>query len=374
MTQETPTTDEANYLTTTNSLVTLENQHWTETGNEADITIHSPRDGEYRPIITIDIDYADKDLLKDKCDWEDCHRSYNGNEWVADLQALTYIVAQLTSFDRTIAISTDALDAFLAGDKLDGWETAALPDTDDETHECEECGREFDSEHGVAIHKGHKHTDDETTTDATTDTTQAVADGGNDNSDQFRDEEIVEAIEQHDDPDHPDATTVADARTHLAEIQQSLEDYWMEHLDSIDDDHMSVVYEGSELLVLADHTGHGWNEKLDAAAVHDKRTRAVLETVHHSAAERLCDYSWEVASPFVMSKPDDWQTGELHVERRVGQLATAADASEAAAMDYWSVEIKGRSQSQWARMVGKSQQTVSENIQKVRGGLGAELS
>jgi hypothetical protein len=32
-----------------------------------------------------------------------------------------------------------------------------------ETHECDECGDEFDSEHGLAVHQGIKHSDDEET-------------------------------------------------------------------------------------------------------------------------------------------------------------------------------------------------------------------
>lgn len=57
------------------------------------------------------------------------------------------------------------------------------PVEDNETHECEECGDEFESEHGVAVHAGIVHTDDEDeeteTTTADQNTSQAiVADGG----------------------------------------------------------------------------------------------------------------------------------------------------------------------------------------------------
>lgn len=189
------------------------------------------------------------------------------------------------------------------------------------------------------------------------------------------DDEIVAAIEQHDDPDHPEATTVSEARDHLNKIQESFEDYWSEHLDAIDEDHVSIVYEDDEAVVLADHTGHGWNEERFELDLRNSIVGDVLNSVHHKAAERLCDYSWSASDPFVVAKPDGWRLGEFHVERRVAQIATSTEVSEAAAMDYWSVEIKGRSQSQWARMVGKSQQTVSENIQKVEDGfLTPELS
>lgn len=58
---------------------------------------------------------------------------------------------------------------------------------DDETHECQECGEEFDTEHGVAVHAGIVHSEDESeesdeaeddvTTDAD-DAPTAIADGG----------------------------------------------------------------------------------------------------------------------------------------------------------------------------------------------------
>lgn len=59
--------------------------------------------------------------------------------------------------------------------------TAALngeivPDIEDETHECEECGDEFDTEHGVAVHRGIKHSDDEETETTSEETTMAESD------------------------------------------------------------------------------------------------------------------------------------------------------------------------------------------------------
>lgn len=52
------------------------------------------------------------------------------------------------------------------------------------THECEECGKEFDSEHGVAVHAGIVHSDDEEESEEMTaeadDAPVAVADGGAD--------------------------------------------------------------------------------------------------------------------------------------------------------------------------------------------------
>lgn len=82
--------------------------------------------------------------------------------------------------------------------------TAALdgeivPDIEDETHECEECGDEFDSEHGLAVHQGIKHSDEEETETTTEDptitesntgdtTATAMTDGG---TEQIRDSNEV---------------------------------------------------------------------------------------------------------------------------------------------------------------------------------------
>lgn len=207
------------------------------------------------------------------------------------------------------------------------------------------------------------------------DAQKIACDGGDDTTAQFTDDEIVEAIEEHDDPDHLEATTVAEARTLLAQLQSSFEDYWDNHLDAIDDDHMSVVYEDRDVLVLADHTGHGWTEERDALDLPDDVAGQVLKSIHHKAAGRLCEYSWTASDPFVVAKPDSWQRGEQHVERRVGQLARAADVTEAQAMDYYQVKIRGWTQSGWARLVGKKQPSVSEAISEVEGGLaGPELS
>ena len=255
---------------------------------------------------------------------------------------------------------------------------------EEETHECDECDREFDTERGVAIHKGHKHTDDSNSgenadSEATTsnEDSRLLADGGRPTFTQFRDSDIQAAIKKHASETDESSLTLwtGEVAEALADLQTSLETCWSEHLDAIDDDHMSVVFEDSEVLVLADHSGHGWNEELSAMEARDTARGAMVKSTHYKAAEHLCDYSWVASDPFVMAKPEGWRLGETHLERRVGQIASTADVSEAAAMDYWSVEIKGRSQSEWARMVGKSQQAVSENIAKAREGFDSpELS
>jgi hypothetical protein len=71
-------------------------------------------------------------------------------------------------------IDEDDIEAALEG---------IVVEVEEETHECEECGDEFKSEHGLAIHKGMVHTDeeeeeDETPAEQTNNAQEIVADGG----------------------------------------------------------------------------------------------------------------------------------------------------------------------------------------------------
>lgn len=249
-----------------------------------------------------------------------------------------------------------------------------------ETHECEECGRDdFESEHGVAVHQGIKHADeaDDTTPEPTADvdeTPTVAADGGTDATSHIRDSEIEDARQRLGDPDHPSELSISEYRTLLADLQQQLVDGWSDYLDAALDDRASIVYEDRDVVVLTDHENTDWNHELSQLDYETDVTGEVLKGVHHAVAGRLCEYSWESSDPLVVAKTDGWQLGETHVEHRVAQIAAAADVSEARAMDYYMVEIRGWSQSGWARFVGKAQQTVSDAKQEVEDGLGPELS
>jgi len=61
---------------------------------------------------------------------------------------------------------------------INGEIVADVPE--DETHECEECGDEFDSEHGVAVHKGIVHSEDEEEDESEAETETAEVDSEND--------------------------------------------------------------------------------------------------------------------------------------------------------------------------------------------------
>ena len=124
--------------------------------------------------------------------------------------------------------------------------------------------------------------------------------------------DIKAAIEQHDDPDHPDSLTIETVRATLDDIQRSIEDHYGEWIDLMNDGSVELVYEDVEVVVLGDHSGHAWQEELDAAGVEDDILCAVIKSAHMEAAAELGDYSWEVADPIVISKPKGWQMAEQH--------------------------------------------------------------
>ena len=185
----------------------------------------------------------------------------------------------------------------------------------------------------------------------------------------IRDSEIEDARTRLGDPDHPDELSISKYRTLLADLQQQLVAGWDEYLDATLDDRASIVYEDREVVVLADHNNADWNYELGELNYETDVTAEVLKGIHHVVAGRLANYSWERSDPLVVAKTDGWQLGETHVEHRVAQIATDADVSEARAMDYYQVEIRGWTQSGWARVVGKDQSTVSQAIDEVEAGL-----
>lgn len=124
--------------------------------------------------------------------------------------------------------------------------------------------------------------------------------------------DIKAAIEQHDDPDHPDSLTIETIRATLDDIQRSIEDHYGEWVDLMNDGSVELIYEDAEVVVLGDHSGHAWQEELDAAGVEDDILCAVIKSAHMKAAAELADYSWEVVDPIVISKPKGWQMAEQH--------------------------------------------------------------
>lgn len=202
--------------------------------------------------------------------------------------------------------------------------------------------------------------DDEDGTEA-----EVACDGGEDVTEHIRDEEIESAIARHDDTDHPEVTTLEEARNLLAEIQFSFERYWMEFMDLVEDGDLEVVEDTGDVLVLADHTGHGWGDELSELDA-DRVTASVLESTHHAAANRLVSYSWSTSDPFVIRKPDGVQNGQRYVEAVMNFLISEG-LSPGQAWSVYGVHVAGHSRNAWAVMCGYSDHSaVSEPLRKAK--------
>lgn len=228
---------------------------------------------------------------------------------------------------------------------------------------CPDCGVAGGTWHDDHRIVGVKVSDDEADDETDADDLEIVSDGGKDVTSHIDDAEIEDAIERHDDPDHPDALTVEEVRDLLADIQLSFVEYWDEHMDVLEDGGLEVVEDAGDVVVLADHTGHGWSEELKEFDVDDVG-RSVIMSVHHAAAKRLTDYSWSTSDPFVIRKPGG-DGGQRYVEAVVNGLINQG-LSPGQAWAVYGVHVAGHSRNAWASMCGYSDHSaVSEPLRKV---------
>jgi len=86
------------------------------------------------------------------------------------------------------------------------------------------------------------------------------------------------------------------------DLKQDMAAGWNEHKgeyrDSENYEGSEVVHEGSEMVIVADHTGHELNEYLKD---HDIPRRVVSNWMHEVAREKT-DYNWEASDPIVFDK------------------------------------------------------------------------
>lgn len=199
---------------------------------------------------------------------------------------------------------------------------------------------------------------------------ELVADGGSDDTDHVDDETIKAAIARHDDPDHPDATTVAEMRELLGHVQQSVEEGWDVYMDHIEDGKITVVSETRDLLVLStgEHKMYDLEleETYDGDVDLDDVTLDVLNGLMHEVARSHSQYDWGVTYPLVVRKPADFEAGREYAERHLMWLMDECGLSGGVALDYYMTEWRGLSQSAWATRAGKDQGTVSQNVSKAK--------
>ena len=170
--------------------------------------------------------------------------------------------------------------------------------------------------------------------------------------------EIEDAIERHDDVDHPDANTVEDVVAALDAVNADIIEHLDLHEDAIDDGAHEVVHEDDESIVLAD-PGHFWTEQFEAIdGVGGDILQTIVINLHHVAARARCDHNWSVSQPVVIAKPEATQQGEQHVLREIARRTNEL-GSVARAVDTLAVETHGGRQSTWANVTGRNESTVS---------------
>lgn len=188
------------------------------------------------------------------------------------------------------------------------------------------------------------------------------------------DEQIEAALERHEDTDHEDAHSVADIRDLLDYIQTGVENGWTEYTDNIEDDHSPthVVAETADLVVLDTGEWALYDEELnayDGPVAVDDVARDVVAAIHHGLARDHTDRDWGVTYPLVVAKPDGTDAGQRYIEAVINGIVRRG-VSPGGAWAYYGVEIRGNSQSQWARRQGRDQSTVSEAVGRAKQALG----
>jgi len=201
---------------------------------------------------------------------------------------------------------------------------------------------------------------------------EIVADGGEDVTSHVDDETITEAIEQHDDPGHEDATTVAEVRDILAALDESGAVHWSEWLDNIESGETDVVAETDELIVLNTGTIDKIREEIEhhPEIDPDAPTVDVVSAVMHDVAREHSDHDWGVTYPFVVRKSGSFADGQEYVEAVLNGLRQRG-VSPGQAWAYYGVKIRGHSRNQWATRCGYSDHSaVSESVRKAESKLG----
>lgn len=187
----------------------------------------------------------------------------------------------------------------------------------------------------------------------------------------IHDRTIKTAIEQHDDPEHPDSPTVADVRDALSWLQASMEEVWRDWLSNIENGETHVVYEDSDVVVFA--TGEHDIPRRDLRDYYDgdisERTPDIVSAVHHVVARERCDYDWASEYPLVVWKTDGVEDGQRYTEAVMNSLLRR-DLSPGQAWAYYGVEIRGNSRNAWSTRCGYTDHSaVSEAVRKAKAKL-----
>lgn len=182
-----------------------------------------------------------------------------------------------------------------------------------------------------------------------------------DESDIVAERYIESAIDQHDDPDHPDAYTVAQVREAFAALQRDLADTLETY-----DDHSTVAYEDKELVVYVDADGTDLEHAIDAAGIDaDDILTSILSNLMHAVARERSDYEWSGAYPLVVRKPLALRRGERHALNRIGHLSRDLGGLPQGT-DWYACQIRGWGQRKWSEYTGRSHGAAGKNVREAQ--------
>lgn len=199
-----------------------------------------------------------------------------------------------------------------------------------------------------------------------TDTTDAERPTDVERTRHIEDEEIEAVVRHYDDPDHPDALSLPDARDLLAAVQRAIESRWDDHLTGVRRGDLEVVRDTGGIVVLLDPSRSEWDRLLDAIDRYDQVDRTILRVVHHQATERLLDRECDGVDPVVARKPPDPEAGQRLAEAVLQHLVRrGVPVDEAWA--YYGVEIRDRPVREWADRCGiEDRVTVADAVDTAR--------
>lgn len=167
----------------------------------------------------------------------------------------------------------------------------------------------------------------------------------------IEDEEIAAVIDHYDDPEHPDALDVPEARALLSRVQDAMESRWVDLLADVRRGDLEVVRDTGAVVVLQDPSRGEWDRLLDAVERYDQVDRTVLRVTHHQAARRLLDREFDGVDPVLARKPADGEAGQRLTEAILHHLQSEGVPVEEA-WAYYGVEIRGYPVSEWADRSG----------------------
>jgi len=184
------------------------------------------------------------------------------------------------------------------------------------------------------------------------------------------DDQIAAQIATHDDPNHAGATTVGRVRDLLAALAEATQEGWDEYIGGLGDS-SHVICETDDLVLVDTGETRVYDieiEHLPHAGYRDVE-RDVINAVMHELANALSDRRWPASHPMVLAKPDSFGAGQDYVEAVINSLQSEG-LSPGQAWAFYGVEIKGQSQSAWARRQGREQQQISKAIKSAKSKLG----